>query len=218
MGIPMRTTSAAALLAGALVLEYGVLLDGEPAGTSRAVVEDLPDGRSLEIETSVAAKVMGLSVEMTSSVHVRYDAEGRATSFDMSYTRPTGDTRVRGERRGSGYDVVLVEGGKQRKVRIEDASYDRVSVEKGLWAGEVGSKIKARVFFAGEGEVRKATIRILDREERTVLGAKTLVTHFTIKSGLGSVEEWRTGDAVIVESRVSTPVGKVRIVLDEGGV
>jgi hypothetical protein len=183
MGIPMRTTSAAALLAGALVLEYGVLLDGEPAGTSRAVVEDLPDGRSL-----------------------------------MSYTRPTGDTRVRGERRGSGYDVVLVEGGKQRKVRIEDASYDRVSVEKGLWAGEVGSKIKARVFFAGEGEVRKATIRILDREERTVLGAKTLVTHFTIKSGLGSVEEWRTGDAVIVESRVSTPIGKVRIVLDEGGV
>jgi hypothetical protein len=179
------------------------------------VLEDVGKGQKLTLETKITTTLWGAAVEMTNRSVIHYDGQGRCTSFDIRHEKPTGKVHSTGERAKGGWDITIEEDGKKRTVRVEDDSYDRVSVEKGLWAGKPGTKVKKRVLFAGQGKVKKATIMILDRKTKTVLGEETEVTHFKIKSGYGTVEEWRTSAGIIVKSRVYTPLGKILIKLKD---
>ena len=200
---------------GKTVLDYDVEMKGEKAGTSQAVIIDTAAGRRLEIRTEVKTTYMGVAFEMRSTTIIDYDLDRTALSFDIDNTKPTGDIRVTGQRSSSGWDIVRIQGKKTKKVHIEHGSYDRVSIEPGLYGGEVGSKIKARVLLAGQGKVVKATISILGRETRKVLGRDQSVTHFRIKTSAGTIEEWRLEDGVILKSKVKTPVGDILIALRE---
>lgn len=213
LSLAVLTAAGALLASSTLVLDYDVSMHGEKAGTSRAVIDDSASGRRLEITTEVETTFMGKKVQMTSRSVVNYDKDKRATSFDIRYEKPTGNIYAKGKRSNSGWDITRKEGKKKKKIRIEDDTYDRVSLEPSLYAGEVGSTTKVRVLFAGKGKVKKATIIILGHKTKKVLGHETGVTHFRIKSGYGSVEEWRMDSGVILRSKVKTPIGKILIVL-----
>ncbi len=198
-----------------LVLDYSVKMNGEPVGTSTAVLEDTADGRTLTLETAIKTTFMGAKVEMGGTTLVRYDADGRALSFDIEHYKPGEKVHATGSRSDGGWDIERTQGKKTKKVRIEESEYDRVSIEKALYEGEVGTKKKVRVLFAGQGKVKKATISILGREEAHVMGRDTSLVHFKIKSSNGTVEEWRLDDGILVKSRVHAPIGKILITLKD---
>lgn len=198
-----------------LVLDYSVKMNGEPVGTSTAVLEDTAGGRTLTLETTIKTTFMGAKVEMGGTTLVRYDADGRALSFDIEHYKPGEKVHATGSRSDGGWDIERTQGKKTKKVRIEKSEYDRVSIEMALYEGEVGTKKKVRVLFAGQGKVKKATISILGREEAHVMGRDASLVHFKIKSSNGTVEEWRLDDGILVKSRVHAPIGKILITLKD---
>lgn len=216
--IALLLAGAPLALAGtvsSLVLEYSVKMGGTSVGTSKAVLDDTATGRILKLETEVETTFMGAKVKMGGKTIVKYDAKGRALSFDIEHHKPGEKIHARGVRADDGWNIERKKGKKTKKVRIEDSQYDRVSIEKGLYAGEVGSKVKVRVLFAGQGKVKKATISILEREDAHVLGRDASLVHFKIKSSNGTVEEWRLDDGVLVKSRIHSPIGKILITLQD---
>lgn len=206
--------ASAAVLGSELVLDYSVSVDGAPAGTSQAVIKDKGKGRILTITTRIKTTFMGAVIKMSSKSRVRYDSNGRATAFDIHNKKPTGNIHVTGKRSGEGWDIERTTGKKTRTIRIEDGTYDRVSLDADLWSGEVGSKAKIRVLMAGQGKVTKATVSVISRKKVQVLGREAEVTRFRIKSPAGSVEEWRLDDGIIMKSKIKTPVGKILVKLE----
>lgn len=193
------------------VLKYKVLMKGKKVGWAKAVIKKMPGALWLTISSKVRTKFMGVDVRMSSKTIVKYNAKRRATYFNIHYTNPMTDIHVMGNRSGKGYNITRTKGDKTQELRIEDGTYDRVSVEPALWSDPVGSKKKLRVLFAGQGKVGKATISILSRKKKLLLGRKTFVTHFKIKGKFGSVEEWRMDDGSLEKSQISTPIGKLFI-------
>ncbi|MBW2262858.1 MAG: DUF3108 domain-containing protein [Deltaproteobacteria bacterium] len=206
---------ALAETASKLVLEYSVKMNGESVGTSKAVLEDSASGRVLTLETKIKTTFMGMKVDMGGTTLVKYDGNGRALSFDISHHKPGQKIHATGSRSDGGWDIERKKGKKTKKVRIEDSEYDRVSIEKALYAGKVGTKKKVRVLFAGQGKVKKATISILGREDAHVMGRDASLVHFKIKSSNGTVEEWRLDDGILVKSRIHSPIGKILISLED---
>jgi len=60
---------------------------------------------------------------------VRYDAVGRALSFDIEHYKPGEKVHATGSRSDGGWDIERTQGKKTKKVRIEESEYDRVSIE-----------------------------------------------------------------------------------------
>ena len=207
---------AVAGAASKLVLDYSVKLDGDSVGTSKATLEYTDGGSTLKLVTRIKTTFMGAKVEMGGTTLIEYDDKGRALSFDISHYKPGEKVHATGSRTdGGGWDIERKKGKKTKKVRIEDSEYDRVSIEKALYAGEVGTKKKVRVLFAGQGKVKKATISVLGREDAHVMGRDASLVHFKIKSSNGTVEEWRLDDGVLVKSRIHSPIGKILIKLKD---
>jgi len=201
--------------ASKLQLDYAVEFKGESAGTSRAVIESTPGGSTLKLETKIETTFMGAQVKMGGSTLVEYDGEGRALSFDIEHYKPGEKFHTTGSRSDGGWDIEHIKGKKTKKLRIEDSAYDRLSIEKALYAGEVGSKEKVRVLIAGQGKVVKATISIISRKSTHALGRDASLVHFKIKSSNGTVEEWRLDDGILVKSLVHAPIGKILITLED---
>jgi hypothetical protein len=199
------------------VLVYEASMDDEVVGWARAVHRNEAGGTSVRVTSSVKTSVLGIPVEIGTDSRVEYDGEHRAGWFDIEHEKPTGDIHVTGERTAEGFVMTRVRGGDADEVFVSHEEYDHVSVEPTLWQGEVGSKEKARVLFAGKGEVGKATIRILDRQERTVLGREQTVTHVRISSSAGRVDEWRLDGGIMVRSVLKTPIGRIFIELAKIG-
>ena len=214
----LALAGASLVLAGVgsrLVLDYSVKLDGESVGTSKAVIEYTEAGSTLELTTKIKTKVLGVEVKMGGTSIVQYDPDGHALSYDIKHYKPGTKIHTTGSRSDGGWDIEARKGKKSKKIRVEDSEYDRISIEKELWAGKVGTKKKVRVLFAGQGKVKKATVWILGSEQAHVMGQDVSLVHFKIKSSNGTLEEWRRDDAILVKSRIHAPIGKIMIALED---
>lgn len=79
--------------------------------------------------------------------------------------------------------------------------------------GEVvgGSEAVYEQSSKGHSLFIEATIWILGREKKKIQGDPVMVTHYRIKTSGGKVEEWRHENGTILESVLTTPIGKILI-------
>lgn len=193
------------------VYKYKVTLKGKKVGWASAVVKKSDKATWLHIHSKVKTRFAGIDVKMSSKTAVKYDASRRALYFDIHHVNPTADLRVVGKRSGKGYDITRTRDGKTEKMRVEDGTYDRVSVEPALYSDPAGSVSKLRILFAGQGKVGKATVSVFSRKKEKFFGQELTVIHYRIKGGFGSVEEWRLENGALKKSEIQTPVGKLNI-------
>jgi hypothetical protein len=186
-------------------LKYKVLMKGKKVGWANAFVNTSPETVKLTLKWKVKTKFAGMAVEMSSKTVVKYNAQGKATYFNIQGERPAGKIHTVGKRSGKGYKITKYDGDKSEETFIDHKSYDCVSLEPALWSGKVGSKKNMRLLFAAKGEVGSATV--------TVMGREAQVTHYQVKAPLGSIEEWRQDDGVLIKSIMKAPLGKIIIEL-----
>jgi hypothetical protein len=194
-------------------LKYKVLMKGKKVGWANAFIDTLPDFVKVTLTWKVKAKVAGMDVKMSSKTVAKYNAKRKVMYFNIQGERPKGTIHTVGKRSGNGYSITTVDGDKSKQIFIDDKSYDCVSLEPALWSGPVGTTKKLRLLFAARGEVGSAAVSIIGREKKTLFGREAQVTHYKIKAALGSVEEWRLDDGVLIRSYLSAPVGKITIEL-----
>ena len=186
-------------------LKYRVLMKGKKVGWANAFVSTSQENVKLTLKWKVKTKLAGMTVEMSTKTVVKYDDKKKVTYFNIQGERPTGKVHTVGKRTNAGYKITKYDGDKAEETFIDHKSYDCVSLEPGLWSGKVGSKKKLRLLFAAKGEVGTATV--------TVLGRDAQVTHYKVKASLGSIEEWRQDDGVLIKSIMKAPFGKIIIEL-----
>jgi hypothetical protein len=177
------------------------------------VIQETAKGKHVKFTMNVQAEILGKQVEFKTRNTATYDDTGRALAFSAVHERMGETITVRGQRAKGGFDITRTEGGETEEIRVEPGTFELVSIEPSLASGDVGSKKKARILYTASGKVRKATIRILDRATKLVLGKERTVTHFTVKGSLGTLEEWRTDDGLTLKSRIKTPMGKLLVKL-----
>ncbi len=196
------------------VLDYTVKAKGEKIGWSKAVIEDTPEGRVVNVKVKIATEVLGQTVSMITGMKTVYDSKGLVSFFSSRSESPKGKLEIEAKRLKSGaYEIVRTKDGEAEKLVVSAKSFDVVSVDPAIFAGEVGSKKKMRMLFTSSGEIRKVSVTVLDRKEKLVMGETTTVTHFKVKGTKGTVEEWRTPNGVLLRSNVGTPLGKIVIQL-----
>jgi len=194
-------------------LKYKVLMKGKKVGWANAFIDTAPDFVKVTLTWKVKTKVAGVDVKLGSKTVARYNAKKKVTYFDIQGERPAGTVHTVGKRSGGGYSITTYDGGKAEQIFIDDKSYDCVSLEPALWSGPVGSTKKLRLLFAARGEVGSAAVSVIGREKKHLFGREAQVTHYKIKAPLGSVEEWRLDDGVLIRSYLSAPIGKIIIEL-----
>lgn len=194
-------------------LKYRVLMKGKKVGWANAFVDTTAKNVKLTLKWKVKTKIAGIAVEMSSRTVVKYNDKKEVTYFNIQGERPTGNIHTVGKRSAKGYTITKHEGDKTKEIFVDHKSYDCVSLEPDLWSGKVGSKKAMRLLFAAKGEVGKATVSILGREKKTLPDGETRVTHYKVKASLGSIEEWRRDDGVLIKSVLTAPLGKIIIEL-----
>jgi len=194
-------------------LKYKVLMKGKKVGWANAFIDTSPEFVKVTLIWKVKTKLAGMDVKMSSKTVAKYNAKRKVTYFDIQGERPAGTVHTVGKRSGGGYSITKYNGDKSEQIFIDDKSYDCVSLEPALWSGPVGSTKKLRLLFAARGEVGSAAVSIIGREKKVLFGREAQVTRYQIKAALGSVEEWRLDDGVLIRSNVSAPIGKITIEL-----